>query len=196
MRKMILLAGILSMVSLTAEAADNGIYVGASFGKASIEQRKDFVDDIDTTRVEFDSNDMGYKLLIGVRPLDWLGVEGAYTNFGNQQDTLRRTLASTNTTVREDGEFQGYGLSGFLVGYVPIGPVDLFGKAGIVSWDTKTKVEDEANWLRKDGNDLAYGVGVQFRLLSLGLRAEYEIFDLDGIEDANLLSIGVTYTFL
>lgn len=195
MRKKILLAGILSMASVVAQAADNGIYVGASFGKASVEQRKDFVDDIDTTRVEFDSDDMGYKVLIGIRPLDWLGVEGAYTNFGNQEDTLRRTLSSTSTTVEEDGEFQGYGLSGFLVGYVPIGPVDLFGKAGLVSWDTKTKVKDEADWLRRDGNDLAYGVGVQFRLLSLGVRAEYEVFDLDGIEDANLLSIGVTYTF-
>lgn len=196
MRKKILLAGVLSMASVAAQAADNGIYVGAGIGNASIEQRKDFVDDIDTTRVEFDSDDMGYKLLIGVRPLDWLGVEGTYTNFGNQEDTLRRTLASTGTTVSQDGEFQGYGLSGFLVGYVPIGPVDLFGKAGLVSWDTKTKVTDEATWLRNDGNDLAYGVGVQFRLLSLGLRAEYEIFDLDGIEDANFLSIGVTYTFL
>lgn len=196
MRKTILLAGLSFIASTAAQAADNGVYVGASLGQISIEQRKDFVDDIDTTRVAFDSDGMGYKVLIGVRPLDWLGVEGSYTNFGDQEDTLRRTLASTNTTISQDGEFQGYGLSGFLVGYIPIGPVDIFGKAGLVSWDTKTKVADELDWLRKDGNDLAYGVGVQFRLLSLGLRAEYEVFDLDGIEDANFVSIGVTYTFL
>ena len=46
------------------------------------------------------------------------------------------------------------------------------------------------------GTDLAYGVGVQFRLLSLGIRAEYERFDIDDVDDANMLSIGVTYTFL
>jgi hypothetical protein len=39
-------------------------------------------------------------------------------------------------------------------------------------------------------------VGVQFRLLSLAVRAEYEMFDIDDLEDANFLSIGVTYTFL
>jgi hypothetical protein len=43
---------------------------------------------------------------------------------------------------------------------------------------------------------MAYGVGVQFRLLSLGVRAEYEVFDVDNVEDLNMLSIGVTYTFL
>jgi outer membrane autotransporter protein len=47
-----------------------------------------------------------------------------------------------------------------------------------------------------DGTDFAYGVGAQFRLLSLGIRAEYEMFDIDNVKDANMISIGVTYTFL
>ena len=198
MRKsIVVLAGIMSMASTLAEAADNGVYVGASLGQVGIEQRRDFIDNVDTTRLEYDSDDLGFKVLAGVRPLDWLGFEGGYTNFGDQEDTLRYTLASApNVTEEARGQFEGYALSGYIVGFIPIGPVDIFGKAGLVSWDTKTKIKDQATWSRNDGKDLAYGAGVQFRLLSLGLRAEYEIYDIDGFKDANFLSIGVTYTFL
>jgi hypothetical protein len=47
-----------------------------------------------------------------------------------------------------------------------------------------------------DGTDLTYGVGAQFRVWSLGIRAEYEIFDIDGPDNVDLISLGVTWTFL
>ena len=73
----------------------------------------------------------------------------------------------------------------------PVGPVDLFAKAGVVI------VGHQGQRIRlDDGTDLAYGVGAQFRFLSLGFRAEYEIFDIEDLDDANMLSVGVTYTFL
>ena len=196
MRKlMVLIVGLCAGTAV--QAADNGVYVGFSLGQASVEDKNEFVSGLDTTELELDTDDMGYKALIGVRPLDWFGVEGSYINFGDQEDEIRYSLASQpGATFEANQQFQGYGLAGFLVGYIPIGPVDLFAKAGLVSWDTKSKLEGETEWLREDGEDLAYGVGVQFRLLSLGLRAEYEVFDVDSVEDANLISVGVTYTFL
>jgi opacity protein-like surface antigen len=194
MRRVILSIGVLLMMSAQAEAADNGIYVGVSIGQAKIEE-KDVLEDLD-----FDQDDFGYKILIGARPLDWLGLEANYVNFGDHEedysfDVLGQTF-DTNIKV------EGYGIAGYLVGFIPIGPVDIFGKAGLVSWDTTVSSDgvegfpDTIQELRDDGEDLAYGVGVQFRLLSLGVRAEYEVYDIDGVDDANLLSIGVTYTFL
>jgi hypothetical protein len=47
-----------------------------------------------------------------------------------------------------------------------------------------------------DGTDLAYGVGAQFRVWSLSLRAEYEVFDVDDVDDLNMISVGFTFTFL
>ena len=47
-----------------------------------------------------------------------------------------------------------------------------------------------------DGTDLAYGVGAQFRVWSLSLRAEYEKFDVDDVDDLNMVSVGFTFTFL
>jgi hypothetical protein len=74
--------------------------------------------------------------------------------------------------------------------------VDLFVKGGLITFDTSVEVDGRGTVLAEDGTDLAYGAGVQFRLLSLGVRAEYEKFDIDDAEDVNMLSIGVTYTFL
>jgi opacity protein-like surface antigen len=195
MRKKILLAGVLSMASVVAQAADNGIYVGLGLGNAKVEE-KDVLDDFD-----FDQDGLGYKVFIGVRPLDWLGFEADYVNFGDKDEDYSFDVAGE--TFDFNLKLEGYGIAGYAVGFIPIGPVDIFGKVGLVSWDTKAKSDGVAglpetafNWQRDSGEDLAYGVGVQFRLLSLGLRAEYEIFDIDGLDDANFLSVGVSYTFL
>lgn len=174
MRKLILLTGLLA-ASAGAHAADNGIYIGASVGRASVE-----IDDVLTTSTKFDGDDTGYKVIVGIRPLDWLGFEANYVNFGKPEDTLEGTKVRT----------EGSGLTGFGVGFLALGPVDLLAKVGVISWDTEIASID------RDGTDLAYGVGVQFRLLSLAVRAEYEIFDIGNVDDVNMLSLGVTYTFL
>jgi OOP family OmpA-OmpF porin len=177
MRKLIMMiAGLCA--GTAAQAADNGIYLGASIGQSSIE-----IDSIGAT--DFEGDDVGYKIIAGIRPLDWLGFEANYVNFGEPDDSIAGTKVTT----------EGYGLSGFAVGFLGLGPVDAFAKVGLVSWDTKIGVSGITE-LDRDGTDLAYGVGVQFRLLSLGFRAEYEIFDIDDLDDANMLSVGVTYTFL
>ncbi len=169
-----ILATALLMASTAAMAADNGIYLGASLGDANIE--------IDQGLAQVDSDDTGFKFIVGLRPLDWFGVEASYVNFGEAEDG--RLAANTD------------GISAFGVFFLPVGPVDVFAKGGLISFDSTVELDGIGDIYREDGTDLAYGLGVQFRLLSLGVRAEYERFDIDDVEDANLLSIGVTYTFL
>jgi hypothetical protein len=176
MRKTMLITAIcLFAPALPALAADNGFYLGGSVGQANIE-----VEDVTVTGEDFDADDTGYKLIAGFRPLDWLGLEASYVNFGEPEDTL----------LGNSVEVEGDGISAFAVGFLAAGPVDLFAKVGLLSWDSRIVGFNE------DGTDLAYGVGAQFRLLSLGVRAEYEIFDVDDVDDLNMISIGVTYTFL
>jgi hypothetical protein len=173
MRKAILATALL-LASTATMAADNGIYFGASIGDANI--------DIDQGLAQVDSDDTGWKVIAGIRPLDWFGVEASYVNFGEAEDGPLAANAD--------------GISAFGVFFVPAGPVDVFVKGGLISFDTSVEVDGLGDIYREDGTDLAYGVGVQFRLLSLAVRAEYEKFDIDDVEDANMLSIGVTYTFL
>jgi hypothetical protein len=160
--------------SVSANAADNGFYLGGSIGQANVE--------IDRNLARIDDDDTGYKFIAGLRPLDWLGVEASYVDFGKVTDNNLRAEAN--------------GITAFVVGFLPVGPVDLFAKAGLINSDTSVVLNGGGEVFDRDGNDLAYGVGAQFRLLSLGVRAEYERFDVDDVEDLNMFSIGVTYTFL
>ena len=179
MRKAILFAvALFALPALPAVAADNGFYLGASVGQANLK-----IDDLTNNTFnddDFDGDDMAFKLIAGMRPLDWLGVEAAYVNFGEPEDTV------VGTKLKADGD----GISAFAVGFLGTGPVDLFAKVGLISWDSKI-----SSGFDDDGTDLAYGAGAQFRVLGLSIRAEYEKFDISDV-DLDMISVGVTYTFL
>ena len=179
MRKAILFAAaLLTLPVLPAVAADNGFYLGASIGQANLK-----IDDLTSGAVandDFDADDMGFKLIAGMRPLDWLGLEAAYVNFGEPEDTVLGTKL----------EAEGDGISAFAVGFLPAGPIDVYAKLGLISWDSKI-----SGTFDDDGTDLAYGVGAQFRVLGLSIRAEYEKFEVSDI-DLDMISVGLTYTFL
>lgn len=169
-----LLATALLTCSSAAMAADNGLYVGGSLGQANAE--------IDEGAIQVDGDDTGFKVIAGIRPLDWLAIEANYVNFGEAE---------------ENGlELDADGVSAFAVGFLAAGPVDLFAKGGLISWDGSVALNGGGDIFREDGTDLAYGVGAQFRFLSLSVRAEYEVFDVDDVDELNMLSVGVTFTFL
>jgi len=176
MRKSIiaLLAAALGLAALPTLAADNGVYLGGSIGQSSL-QIDDFSYDADAT---------GYKLIVGWRFLDWLAVEGNYIDFGSGDDSVDGT--------RVESEADGISLAA--VGFLPVGPVDLFARVGAVDWSADLS---SPGFGREgdDGTDLTYGVGAQFRVWSLSVRAEYEIFDIDDV-DVDMISLGVTWTFL
>ena len=173
MRNAILLTAGLICAS-AASAADNGVYFGASIGQANAE--------VDQGLTQIDGDDTGFKFIVGVRPLDWLAVEASYVDFGQVDDGV--------LSAESDG------ISAFVVGLATIGPVDIFAKGGLINFDTEIAAQGLGAIRSDDGTDMAYGAGVQFQFLSLGVRAEYEVFDVDGVDDLNMLSIGVTYTFL
>lgn len=174
MRKSVWLSLLLLGCGSTALAADNGIYVGGSLGRANVELREG--------PINIDGDDMGFKVIAGIRPLDWLAIEANYVNFGE---------------VDDDGfEIDADGISAFAVGFLALGPVDLFAKGGLISWDGSVGLRGvSGNLFREDGTEFAYGIGAQLRFLSLSLRAEYEVFDVGDVDDLNMFSIGFTYTF-
>jgi hypothetical protein len=156
-----------------AQAADNGIYLGAGY----VQSEYGFDDPGD---VDFDDEDGGYKLIAGWRPIDNFGVEVNYIDHGDATVGDARIGAET--------------LSGFAVGYVALPVVDLFAKAGATSW----KVDARSDGLSVDEDDLdfAWGVGIQARIWSIGARLEYEQFPIVDDEKLDTISLSFTYTFL
>ena len=176
MRKHIIagLVASLAFASLPAAAADNGIYLGASVGQSGLE-----IDDFD-----YDASATGYKIIAGWRFLDWLAVEGNYVDFGSGDDRVAGTKIET--------EADGISLSA--VGFLPVGPVDLFARVGAIDWSADLSSPGIGRG-SDDGTDLTYGIGAQFRVWSLSVRAEYEMFDIEDA-DLDMISLGVTWTFL
>ena len=176
MRKQILtgLVATLALTTLPAVAADNGIYLGASVGQSGLQ-----VDDFN-----YDASATGYKLIAGWRFIDWLAVEANYLDFGSGDDTV----------LGEKIETEADGISLSAVGFLPVGPVDLFARVGAVDWSADISSPGLGSD-SDDGTDLTYGIGAQFRVWSLSIRAEYEMFDVSDA-DLDMISVGVTWTFL
>ncbi|MFO1427462.1 MAG: outer membrane beta-barrel protein [Steroidobacteraceae bacterium] len=164
-----------------AHAADNGVYLGASIGRAN--SRADLAGVTALLR-EFDKDDTGFKAFVGVRPIDLVAAEITYVDFGSPSQAIAAGSAR--------GEIRG--AAAFGVVYLPLPlPLDLYGKAGFARLDTK--VTAGSFRLDRSGTDFAWGVGAQFSLGSLAIRAEYERYRTD-VGQPDLLSVGLSWTFL
>ena len=153
--KKLALAAVLvpTLMAGAVNAAEPGFYLGGSFGQARLDtDAKDFGYKGDGENFTVKDDDSAWKAYIGYNwsLLSWLnvGLEGGYKDFGNfSQDTR-------NGTVRADPT----GWDAFLVGTIPVGPVDFFAKVGGIALNRDINTpqfgqDDE------DDNQLAYGVG-------------------------------------
>jgi OOP family OmpA-OmpF porin len=140
---------------------------------------------------DLDIKDRPYKLILGIRPVDFFGVEVNYLDFG----TARRAQVLPDLDVSAKAKFY----DAFAIGYLPLPLVDLYAKAGLVRWDADVQLTTIAGpqpRVSDSGTDFAYGAGAQLRFGSLAARLEYERFDVSSAARVDILSLGVTWTFL
>jgi OOP family OmpA-OmpF porin len=168
--------------SATAGAADNGIYLGASLGRSDV--------NVDVGLLEVDDTDNGFKIIAGIRPLDWFAVEANYIDLGSID------LSDDGDDVSIDSK--AITASVLLIKEFKV--VDLFAKLGFAKWDSDFSVS-EVGSTSDDGFEPTYGVGVGAHFGSLGLRAEWERFETSSLDDQldidfDTISLSFTYTFL
>jgi hypothetical protein len=174
-------AGLVPM----AAVADSGFYAGGSLGSATISAD---IPDEDLGEVfVFDENDFAWKAFGGYQfdlPVIKLGIEGGYVDLGSPSADLLGIPVSLDVTG-----WDVFGVAGF-----DLGPVGIFAKAGLISWDADAIVDgiEEGS---DDGSDPAYGVGASFNIGALEIRGEYEYFDLDSADDVYMLSAGLVFHF-
>jgi outer membrane immunogenic protein len=174
---------ILGSLSVASWAgSESGLYIGGSIGQSSVEA--DFGDNDGSFTLDDDDN--GYKIFFGynfgVLPLLDLGIEADYRDYG--------TFGGRNAEISVDSA-ELFGVIG-----LTLGPVGLFGKVGYSDTSLDATFDDFDNFNLSDADSAtAYGVGAKMSFGSFGLRAEYEVLDLDEVDDLNMISIGASYTF-
>jgi hypothetical protein len=141
--------------------------------------------DLGTITEDFDGDDTGFKVIAGFRPLEWFAIEANYVDLGTASDTI----AGVNVDVDTKG------IDAFGVLFLPLPVVDVFLKAGFISWDLDADVAGLGS-VSDDGTDLAYGVGAGIGFGNFGVRAEYERFEIEDTDTVDMISLGFTWTFL
>ena len=168
---------LVTFLALATTSANAEFSIGASAGYVTIA-------DSDAT-VDFDGNDVGYKLFGTYMFNNFFGVEGGYVDFG----------APDSDFLGSNFSIEASGWNAYLVGNLPIGDTfGLFAKAGAVKWDADSFM-DGISAGSDDGNDLALSGGVRLNFGSLGIRAEIDWYDVSDADKAWMASIGLEFRF-
>jgi hypothetical protein len=169
------LIGLAALPGVALAGADSGFYIGGGIGQSTADTDLPGGGD-------FDGDDFAWKAIVGynvgIIPFLDLAIEGGYVNLGEPDDG--------NIKIEVDG------WDAFAVAGVNLGPIGVFGKVGMINWDTEVNGGSLGD---DDGTDPAYGLGVRFQLASFQIRAEAEMFDVDDVDDVYLLSASALYTF-
>jgi len=165
--------------------SESGLYLGGSIGQATVTAKGQTPANED---FDFSENDAGYKIFLGynfgIIPLIDLAVEGSYVDFGKPSGTA---VDGSNVEIDLVG-WDAFGLAA-----LTFGPFSVFGKMGVLSWDSDVNFSGSSG--SDSGSDPAYGVGAKFILGGLALRAEYEYFDVNELDDLYMVSAGLSITF-
>lgn len=176
LRGFILLTAIFLYGQASFAGSDSGIYIGGSMGQASLYTGN--------TSFDIDEDASGYKVILGYNfglvPTIDLAIEADYRDFGSFDNSANDSADLTSYDV--------YGLAG-----INFGPVGVFGKLGFSNTDIDSVIDDVSQSDSDSSN--TYGLGAKIGLGSLAVRAEYEVFDIDGVDDVSMTSLGVILTF-
>lgn len=178
-------AGVGSLVCGSALAQgvenDRGFYLGGGVGQFNL--KLDNVDQVDNAIRRLDDSDTAWKAFVGYRLNPYVAFEAAYVDFGRPSDRFE--------TAGSGGDFSAE-ISGFepsVIGTIPVGPVELFGKVGYLFYDVKAAVDlDNGPGFDSSSSeqDLTYGGGVGITLFDhLNARLEYERIDSSVVKDAD-----------
>jgi opacity protein-like surface antigen len=145
-------------------AADSLIYGGAMVGQS------DYDGETATSA----------EIHIGTGLLPLIGVEGGYVDHGKFDIGANELKANS--------------LYAALRPSVDFGPLHVYGRAGVHSWETE--LTGSGSTVKDDGVDPMYGVGLEYFLLGpVAIGAAYHVYKMDD-EDVKNFSLTATFHFL
>jgi len=175
-----LTAGV-ACAATAAHADSSGFYVGAGITRAK-------VDNVFESGQGFDIDNTSWKAIVGLRALPVLAVEANYLDLGSE----------TRSFGFGGAHADGKAFAAFAVGFLPI-PVpmlDVYGKIGLARWQLGASASPSLFALEERGTDFAWGGGAQVHFGNVGVRLEYEQFDIHHTDGARIFTLGATFNIL
>lgn len=166
---------------------DSGLYLGGGVGQFNVDI--DDVDDVPETIDNYSSDDTAWKAFIGYRMNKNLAFEAAYVNLGSPEDII-----APDTTL----EVETDGFAPYIVGTLPFAAFELFAKAGYLIYDTEARVTSPLGSVvvEDSGDEFTWSAGLGLTLAdTFNLRLEYEMFDVQQVDDANALWLTGAFRF-
>ena len=164
-----------------------GFYLGGGVGDfSSAVDEIDNLDDVDDVGIDFSDGDNATKIFAGWNFNRFLAVQADFVDFGESSGFV-------TTSARGTADVQG--LAPSIVGTLPLGPIELFGRIGIMFYEvdlnlTGGRVVDES------GEDAVWAAGIGIDVLDrLNLRLEYEEIDIQELDEADALWLNVAWKF-
>lgn len=159
---------------------DDGFYVGAALGNFSAE-----IDDVDDADFDFDEDESASRIFAGWRFNRFISAEVGRYDFGEASNAS--TLLNVSTDTR--------GWAPAVVGTLPLGPVELFIRGGIIFYDIDVNI-DGGEVFDESGEDPVYAAGVGFTVLErLNLKLEYEVVEISEYDDAEAVWLSAAWRF-
>jgi hypothetical protein len=164
-----------------------GFYLGAGIGDFSTKLDSN-VGNIDANDLDFNSGDDALKVFAGWRFNRFFAAQLEYTDFGTTNAQLAAGNISADTT----------GITPSVVGTLPLGPVELFARAGMMFYDlnVNSNTNTPRNVIDTNGHDAVYGAGIGITVAKrVNLRAEYERIQISDLNDANAVWLTAAWRF-
>ena len=161
----------------------DGLYFGVGVG--------DFSTDVDDghfaqANLDFDSDDDAGEVFAGWRFNRLVAVQIDRVELERFVDArgARNALAT-----------QAEGFAPSVVGTLPFGPLEVFARAGVFWYDLESG-GDETPSVQSSDRDPIFGAGVGVTIAErLSLRAEYEVVEIDGLDDPNAVWVTAAWRF-
>jgi OmpA-OmpF porin, OOP family len=171
----------------------SGPYVGAGWGRFDLHLHN--LEDAGTaiTDITHSGDNDAWKAFVGFRFAPFLSLEAAYVDFGHPNDRF--------ATFGSDGVYHVTmtGFSPAVIGTLPLGPIELFGKAGYYFYDLRTRVDFSSGPFlesKHSRSDFLYGGGLGLTLFRhLNLRAEYERLDARNATGSDVFWLSPSWRF-
>lgn len=179
-------AVVLAGFSLPANA---DWYGAASLGRTDLQENVcSDLSALGFTPCSEDKTDTGWKLSVGNQFNTNAALEFGYADLGE----AKFNAAGVGCSLEADG------FHASLVGSLPMANQFSFtGRVGLFRWnaDVSCSAGGASASADESGTDLTFGVGVRYDMTkSVGLRGEWERFDLDDA-DVDMLSLGLIFSF-